>query len=395
MLVPQKVPSNVEPKPAPTKASSTIALQSLYSRSESHYKELCSRSTVPRNEYRTQAERGFDEATIGLSAGREQSTVPPNEYSTAGEAPSSSAGGNPAERKTYVEGSLALALLEDELFGPEEGSPCRNPHRSRSRIRSLRAQHGSLPRSRSTSTERRTSVASQSRSRSRGSETRPVEREVEQAQTHSHVHDLRAVGRPPSDLQPGLCSCRMGCYHHMESGHLPFCLYCDPVHCPEGCCCPRAMCYPDTDSTRPQDLHIAIHSDWSSHTSPSPSVTSSSPFTHRIARQSEIDPSSMQLEPRLGRKQPWRWHARASARLVNIMEKVQGLASPLGPPLAFAPPETSITNDMRAITSGEDASKGLNTASCSFPSPFAHVSSGTLLGIWRRLLTMFQSCNNR
>ena len=64
---------------------------------------------------------------------------------------------------------------------------------------------------------------------------------------------------PPPTLPPGIrssgrCSCRMKCYHPIEQGHEPYCLYCDPVHCPEGCCCPCAMCYPDTDSTRPQDL---------------------------------------------------------------------------------------------------------------------------------------------
>ena len=63
--------------------------------------------------------------------------------------------------------------------------------------------------------------------------------------------------RPRDCLQPGVCNCRMGCYHPMDKGHFPFCLYCDLAHHSESCCCPCVMCHPDTDSTRPQDLYKA------------------------------------------------------------------------------------------------------------------------------------------
>ena len=52
----------------------------------------------------------------------------------------------------------------------------------------------------------------------------------------------------PGDLQLGICSCSMRCYHPMEPEHAPYCMYCDPRHCPAGCCCPCAMCYPDSDT---------------------------------------------------------------------------------------------------------------------------------------------------
>ena len=52
-----------------------------------------------------------------------------------------------------------------------------------------------------------------------------------------------------------------------------------------------------------------------------------------------------------------------------------GLPVPLGPPRVLAPPVTQTTSDTRATTSGEDASKGLSTASSGFPTPYAHAAA--------------------
>ena len=60
----------------------------------------------------------------------------------------------------------------------------------------------------------------------------------------------------PRELPLGICSCSMGCYHPREHGHIPYCMYCDPRHCPMphgGCCCPCAMCYPDSDAGEPAE----------------------------------------------------------------------------------------------------------------------------------------------
>ena len=52
--------------------------------------------------------------------------------------------------------------------------------------------------------------------------------------------------------------------------------------------------------------------------------------------------------------------------------EMPGLPITREPPQVSTPPVTPTTSDTRAKTSGEDASKGLNTASSSFPFPFAH-----------------------
>ena len=184
--------------------------------------------------------------------------------------------------------------------------------------------------------------------------------------------------KPRSHLQPGICSCRMGCYHPMERGHLPFCMYCDPRHCPDGCCCPCAMCYPDTESGRPQDMPRRL--DCSSHTSPSPSFSSPSPFTHRITSQPQVAPEveDSQLQAR---------HALALASSALIAKDARVLSPPHKLPQVLESFATSTAVVIRSTTSGEDVSKSLSRASCGFTSPFAHSASSILGDMWRFFLT--------
>jgi hypothetical protein len=203
---------------------------------------------------------------------------------------------------------------------PEDPIEATQAMRSRSRSTSpgRRTIFSSRSRSRSTSMGRRTTRSSRSRSRSQW--RRHPSGEVNPSQgfgigdgsgdaygkgdTGSTAGQSDSTQVPPSDLQPmerqvevlpsrirsrEMCNCSMRCYHPIERGHEPFCLYCDPLHCPEGCCCPCAMCYPDTDSTRPQDLLPAAGHSRCPSLSPSPSSSSSpSAFTHRIWTQSDI-----------------------------------------------------------------------------------------------------------
>ena len=65
----------------------------------------------------------------------------------------------------------------------------------------------------------------------------------------------------PGDLQLGICACNSQCYHPMEPGYAPYCLYCSPCNrLPTGgCCCPCAMCYPDSDT---ETAGVWTHAPW-------------------------------------------------------------------------------------------------------------------------------------
>lgn len=235
---------------------------------------------------------------------------------------------------------LLIMVQRPQAWGPElPEDPIEATQAIRSRSRSIipgrRTVLASCSRSRSTSIGRRTVLASRSRSRSRGEKDSPVERHEHFPTQGYGIGDgnYEAYGKsntgstaaqsdrrliPPSDLQPGMCRCSMRCYHPMERGHEPYCLYCDPRHCPEGCCCPCAMCYPDTDSTRPQDLlptgGLILH------TSSSPAATSPT----QMVGHPEYGTDGIWIEPDFAKRLPPQGfakrfeRARVAARLVHL-----------------------------------------------------------------------------
>ena len=95
---------------------------------EDHVSRMGERQQGMKDFSRRLAAIGDREHHVGAGHGptkreRDEST-PEVPQKRARGAASSFAGINPAKRKTYVEGSLASALLEDDLFGPPcEGAP--------------------------------------------------------------------------------------------------------------------------------------------------------------------------------------------------------------------------------------------------------------------------------